>query len=632
MCALRLQAREQTLCKTPTECNGTYFNLRRDLLQSLAPEEDYADKSGNQFIYYSASSPQMARKKPPSPLIRGRRIFPGSRYPNYQHIHLTDSASSSSSPNCSETKTNKNHSRFPSLDCDHVNEQSSGFHLLSSPVGSSEKLYPRTFICDTIFYTPAYRKTPRRNDMNFFEEFNAISYIRFPAPFDLLSVGSTVGVGKYGRSLEARKFSRSRTVSRQKSENDLEWSYVIKCLTHEMSYRIEMEAYLHMNRQHTGRFSDSSLFDSFTSLSGKLKLSQRATINGEGPVHPLVTPLLSHTTLSLRNAQSLNNGSTVCPIGCTSALALRSTNSSDSNRRARPTIYHCFLFPLAAGGDLASLAFQTLDRKMLLSETIFYVAEITEALVWLHSVGIVHQDLKPDNVLIRADGHVALTDFGLASVIPGGFGQSYSGNVICTSRHMPPEIATCPAGSVQVWHAVDWYSLGVLFYRLLCHGQYPPVPTASQMQSHRYYEQRFPELPFGCHHLMAGLLMPNPDDRLGGDMCLGGRAVFAHPEFISLLIGGSTDFQSRSSRSQLEYSLPGTLLPRSLQHAMLNTTKDAQLEPHLSRPIAGRAVIINDYDDSVMETALPPWIDSLRLEIRSGKLRPPFLPKTKAPF
>ncbi|KAA0198765.1 Serine/threonine-protein kinase psk1 [Fasciolopsis buskii] len=630
MCALRFQAREQTLCKTPTKCTGTFFNLRRDLLQALAPEEGYTDSSGNQSVYCSASSPQMARKKPPSPLIRGRRIFPGNRYPDYQHINLIDSASSSS-PNCSETTVNKSHCRSPSFDCDHVNEQISGFRLLSSP-RSSERLSPRAFFHNTVFYTPAYRKTPRRNDMNFFEELNTVSYIRFPAPFDLLSVGSTVGVGKYGRILEARKFARSRTVSRQKSENNLEWSYVIKCLTHEMSYRIEMEAYLHMNRQYTGRFSDSTLLDSITSLSGKLRRSQRTNIYDEGPVHPLITPLLSHTKLSLRNTQSLSNGSTVCPIGCTSALALRSTNNSDSTRRGRLTVYHCLLFPLAAGGDLASLAFQTLDRKMLLSETIFYVAEITEALVWLHSVGIVHQDLKPDNVLIHADGHITLTDFGLASVIPGGFGQSYSGNVICTSRHMPPEIATCPAGSVQVWHAVDWYSLGVLFYRLLCRGQYPTLPTASQMQSHRYYEQRFPELPSGCHHLMAGLLMPNPDDRLGGDMCLGGRAVFAHPEFISLLIGGSTDVQSRTPGTQLECSLPGTLLPRSLQHAMLNTTKDAQLEPRLSRPIAGRAVIITDSDDSVMETALPPWIDSLRLEIRSGKLCPPFRPKTKTPL
>ena len=77
-------------------------------------------------------------------------------------------------------------------------------------------------------------------------------------------------------------------------------------------------------------------------------------------------------------------------------------------------IFFCFVMEYMHGGDFNHLL-QTYGR---LDESIarFYIAELVLAVEHLHSVGVVHRDLKPDNILLDSKGHIKLTDFGLSGI------------------------------------------------------------------------------------------------------------------------------------------------------------------------------------------------------------------------
>ncbi|NP_001130351.1 putative protein kinase superfamily protein [Zea mays] len=74
--------------------------------------------------------------------------------------------------------------------------------------------------------------------------------------------------------------------------------------------------------------------------------------------------------------------------------------------------------PYCPGGDLNELRHAQPDRVFSPAAIRFYVAEVVSALAELHAAGIAYRDLKPENVLLRADGHVMLTDFDLSRQLP----------------------------------------------------------------------------------------------------------------------------------------------------------------------------------------------------------------------
>ena len=88
---------------------------------------------------------------------------------------------------------------------------------------------------------------------------------------------------------------------------------------------------------------------------------------------------------------------------------------------------------------------------------------IAEGLCFAHEHGIVHRDVKPQNVLLNGDGEAKVTDFGIARSLDVEHGVTQTGTVLGTSNYLSPEQAT----GQPVTPATDIYSLGVVLYELL---------------------------------------------------------------------------------------------------------------------------------------------------------------------
>lgn len=112
-----------------------------------------------------------------------------------------------------------------------------------------------------------------------------------------------------------------------------------------------------------------------------------------------------------------------------------------------------------SGGEL----FFHIGREKRFSETRcrFYAGEILLALAYLHKHNIVYRDLKLENLLLDANGHVKITDFGL---VKEDIGYNGTTSTFCgTPEYLAPEVLE----EENYGRSVDWWAMGVVLYEMM---------------------------------------------------------------------------------------------------------------------------------------------------------------------
>jgi serine/threonine-protein kinase len=134
-----------------------------------------------------------------------------------------------------------------------------------------------------------------------------------------------------------------------------------------------------------------------------------------------------------------------------------------------------YVMPYVEGQSLRERLRQ--ESRLPLDEVLRIAHEAAQALQYAHEHGVIHRDVKPENLLLTSDGNTLVADFGIARALSGGDERlTETGLAIGTPQYMSPEQAT--AGEVDA--RTDQYSLACVVYEMLS-GEPPftgPTPQA----------------------------------------------------------------------------------------------------------------------------------------------------------
>jgi len=190
-----------------------------------------------------------------------------------------------------------------------------------------------------------------------------------------------------------------------------------------------------------------------------------------------------------------------------------------------------FVMELCGGGNLSD---HIEDGPLAEEVARYYFVQLVDAVKYCHSVGVVHRDLKLENLLLDNNGDLKVTDFGHAGIFSQGW-DVFSTGMVGSLWHISPEQL---AGLPYSGEKIDLWAMGILLYRMLV-GK-PPFFLADPKEFIDAINNLNYELPFHLSmevkHLFQAILAPNPDERMTlEDMAIHPwcQGAVNHPSLIS---------------------------------------------------------------------------------------------------
>lgn len=203
------------------------------------------------------------------------------------------------------------------------------------------------------------------------------------------------------------------------------------------------------------------------------------------------------------------------------------------------------IYDISMSGEHKYLTMEYLDGPTLKSyvkekgeisqeEALEFIIQILDALDHTHSKGIVHRDIKPQNIIVTSDRSVKITDFGIAKLYdPHNSVSSDKG--IGTVYYISPE----QASGKNIDARGDIYSVGIMLYELICHklpfvADDPSEVAYMQVNDEPTRPSEIVDLPVGLEQIILRAIAKNPDERFSdaGQMLAALRRFKETPEAV----------------------------------------------------------------------------------------------------